>query len=80
MKTAVSIPDDLFEAADRMARLLGVSRSELYRRALYEYLRSKGQDVVRMKLDEVYMLNPELSESDPLIALMRDLSLPEDDW
>lgn len=38
MKTAVSVPDATFRRADRAAEVLGVSRSELYARALDEYL------------------------------------------
>jgi metal-responsive CopG/Arc/MetJ family transcriptional regulator len=38
MKTAVSIPDDLFEEAERLAAELRTSRSQLYSRALREYV------------------------------------------
>ena len=38
MKTAISIPDPLFERADQLAQKLGKSRSQLYRDALDEYL------------------------------------------
>ena len=38
MKTAVSVPDDVFERADRLARRSGLSRSEVYSRALREYV------------------------------------------
>jgi metal-responsive CopG/Arc/MetJ family transcriptional regulator len=38
MKTAVSIPDDLFRRADELAAQLGKNRSELYREALADYL------------------------------------------
>jgi metal-responsive CopG/Arc/MetJ family transcriptional regulator len=38
MKTAVSIPDDVFEEAERLAADLQTSRSELYSRALQEYV------------------------------------------
>lgn len=38
MKTAVSIPDDLLEQADRLARRTNKSRSELFSDALREYL------------------------------------------
>ena len=38
MKTAISIPEPLFEAAERMAHRLAVSRSELYARAMADYL------------------------------------------
>lgn len=34
MKTAVSIPDPLFEAAERLARRRGLRRSQLYAEAL----------------------------------------------
>jgi predicted transcriptional regulator len=38
MKTAVSVPDELFERADRLAERLSISRSELYSKALAEFL------------------------------------------
>jgi metal-responsive CopG/Arc/MetJ family transcriptional regulator len=38
MKTAVSIPDDLFAQADKLARQAKTSRSDIYARALAEYL------------------------------------------
>lgn len=38
MKTAISVPDGLFERADRLAHRLGKSRSQVYREALAEYL------------------------------------------
>ena len=33
MKTAISLPDEIFEEAERLARWLKKSRSELYREA-----------------------------------------------
>jgi len=38
MKTAISIPDELFRRADELARKLGKSRSELYREAVADHL------------------------------------------
>jgi len=38
MKTAVSIPDDVFEEAERLAIELRTSRSQLYSRALQEFV------------------------------------------
>lgn len=38
MKTAVSIPDHVFEEAERLAADLQTSRSQLYSRALQEYV------------------------------------------
>jgi metal-responsive CopG/Arc/MetJ family transcriptional regulator len=54
VKTAVSIPDALFEAADRVARRLGLSRSELYARALERFLDEEPDESVTARLDELY--------------------------
>ena len=39
MKTAISLPDLVFEEAEALASQLGLSRSELYTKALQAYLR-----------------------------------------
>lgn len=46
MKTAVSIPDEVFEEADRLAREMKTSRSDLYSRALKEFLARHASDAV----------------------------------
>ena len=51
MKTAVSLPDDLFQAADELAERTELSRSELYARALREYLERHDHDQVTARLD-----------------------------
>ena len=38
MKTAISLPDDIFERSDRQAAELGISRSEFFARAAKRYL------------------------------------------
>jgi metal-responsive CopG/Arc/MetJ family transcriptional regulator len=54
MKTAISLPDDLFESADELADKLGLSRSELYARAVAEYLaKHEGSDITA-QLNKVY--------------------------
>jgi predicted DNA-binding protein len=65
VKTAISLPDPLFEAAEQLARQLGKSRSQLYAEALREYLeRRRGEDITR-RLNEIYDAEPELAELDP---------------
>jgi metal-responsive CopG/Arc/MetJ family transcriptional regulator len=39
MKTAISLPDSVFEEAEALAQQLGLSRSELYTKALQAYLK-----------------------------------------
>lgn len=53
MKTAVSIPDDLFRRADELAGRLGKSRSELYREALADYLARRDPQAVTVALNAV---------------------------
>jgi metal-responsive CopG/Arc/MetJ family transcriptional regulator len=48
MKTAISLPDDLFRAAERHARRAGKSRSELYAQALSEYLEAMNRVIDRL--------------------------------
>lgn len=53
MKTAVSIPDDVYEQAERTARQLGVPRSRLITQALREFLRNHEASQVTQRLNEV---------------------------
>jgi len=39
MKTAISLPDSTFKEAEALAQQLGLSRSELYTKALQAYLK-----------------------------------------
>ncbi len=78
MKTAVSIPDELFESAEGLARRLGMTRSELYAKALRDYLREHRGEGITERLDEVY--GAEESALDPVVAKLQGRSLPEDEW
>ena len=51
MKTAVSIPDDVFEEADHLAKRLKKSRSQLYSLALREYVARHAPDHVTEAMD-----------------------------
>jgi len=53
MKTAVSIPDDLFRKADELAGRMGKSRSEVYREALADYVCRRDPGAVTRALDEI---------------------------
>ena len=59
MKTAISIPDDVFASADRLAKRLRMSRSELYVRVVKLYMRECCHTGVKEKLDEVYAFEAE---------------------
>jgi len=53
MKTAVSIPDDVFQGAERLARRTRKSRSELFSDALREYVARHAPDEVTEAMDRV---------------------------
>jgi metal-responsive CopG/Arc/MetJ family transcriptional regulator len=78
MKTAISIPDHLFDAGEDLARRLNISRSELYRRALTCYLKDQGAQAVTAALDSVYG-DMESSALDPLIAHLQGVSVVQTD-
>ncbi len=78
MKTAISLPDSVFEEAEALAERLGLSRSELYTKALQAYLRKYNRNQILNKLNQVY--SQESSELDPALARMQFMSLPREDW
>ncbi len=53
MKTAISITDDVFEKADRLAKRMKVSRSQLYSLAIREYVGRHAPDEVTEAMDRV---------------------------
>ena len=53
MKVAVSIPDDVFEEAERLTQEQGGSRSALYAKALQEYVARHAPDRVTEALNAV---------------------------
>lgn len=71
----MSIPDALFEAADRAARQLGLSRSQLYARALERFLGEEPDDAVTARLDAVYAT--EDAAVDPLLAAAQRKAVTE---
>jgi metal-responsive CopG/Arc/MetJ family transcriptional regulator len=78
VKTAVSIPAPLFKRADRLAKRMKTSRSELYARALEAFVKEHESSDVTKKLNEVYGATP--STMDPTLAAMMWASLPREEW
>ena len=78
MKTAISIPDSIFEAAEKLAKRFGISRSQLYANAVAEYLRDHQKDGVTEKLNEIY--EKESSVLDPIFLALQFSSLQKDEW
>jgi hypothetical protein len=66
MKTAISIPDPVFRSAEELARRLGISRSELYTRAVAALLEDQRAESITARLNEIYGLDGNVV--DPAIA------------
>ncbi len=75
MKVAVSVPDHVFEEAERVAKRLRVSRSRVYSQALQEFVKKHRGESVRESLDAVY--NRQSSEVDPVLTHLQARALRE---
>ncbi len=80
MKTAISLPDAMFQAVERLARRLGISRSQLFQQAMQQYLRDQRQMGVTEALDEVYAAEPAASKVSPVLSRLQMASLPREEW
>jgi antitoxin MazE6 len=78
VKTAVSVPDDLFRLADAAARRLRVSRSQLYATAIAEFLDRRRSDAVTERLNEVY--SRRRAKVDPVLHRAQVRSIGKDSW
>ena len=78
MKTAISLPDEIYHSADQLAKRLGMSRSELYAKAVSNYINAHKNEAVTQALDQIYA--KEKSEIDPVINMMQLRSLPKESW
>jgi antitoxin MazE6 len=78
MKTAISVPDRLFAAADALAGKLGVSRSRLYATALAEYVAKHQTAKVTERLDATYAAQP--SRPDPALARAQRRAVARSEW
>jgi predicted transcriptional regulator len=63
MKTAISIDDALLQEADETARLMGLSRSRLFARAVADFLQRRRREQMLLRLNEVYAGDKEPAET-----------------
>src|SRR3984885_15476162 len=78
VKTAVSMPDELFQLAEAAARRLRVSRSELYAKAIAEFLKQQDGSAVTKRLNDVYSRHP--AKVDPGLHRAQLKSSQKDTW
>lgn len=78
MKTAISLPDELFARAEKLARKTGKSRSQLYQEALAEYLLRRDGDEITEALN--HALGEIEQPSDDWLARAGRRALERSDW
>ena len=78
MKTAISLPDEVFKNAEKLASRLKVSRSELYARALQDYVRQHAPDAVTEAYNRV--CSEVESQPDEFIRLAARKTLKRAEW
>lgn len=75
MRIAVSVPDQVFRAAEQLARRLCISRSQLYPEALQSYLAAHERQDVAERLNEIHGSLSAKPGLDPVLAELQDRAL-----
>jgi metal-responsive CopG/Arc/MetJ family transcriptional regulator len=78
MKTAISLPDPLFAAAEQFANERGLSRSELYAHALQFYLRMHQAQSITRILNQIYADDSGILERDVVAA--QATAIAREEW
>lgn len=78
MKTAISLPDSIFEEAEALAQELAISRSELYTKALKAYLQQRNRSQMLETLNAIY--SKVSSKLDPVLEEMQSMTLSREEW
>jgi len=78
MKTAISVPDPIYQAAEQLAKRLNISRSKLYSNAISSYLKNEEKNIVRETLNEIY--SGESSNLPETIQYLQLKSLETEQW
>lgn len=78
MKTAISLPNSIFEEAEGLAKRLGISRSELYATAVAQFVVAHREEAITAALNELYTEND--SAVDPVLNQLQWLALPHEEW
>jgi hypothetical protein len=79
VKTAISVPDSLFRRAEKTAKRLGISRSELYARALDEFLANVDGARVKESYDRAFG-GPEGAMDDAFVRAAGKKALLDVEW
>ena len=78
MKTAVSVPDEIFRLAEATAQRLNISLSDLYSKAVAEFVEKQDCRSITERLDQVY--SHQTAKVDSLLHTAQLKCLREEAW
>ncbi|MCC7308156.1 MAG: hypothetical protein IT173_11365 [Acidobacteria bacterium] len=78
MKTAISVPGEIFNLSERLAKKLQISRSAVFALGVQKLGEELDDDEITRRLNEYY--SKERAKLDPAIVQMAALSLPKEEW
>ena len=78
MKTAISIPSDVYRQAESFAKRNRLSRSALYTEAVKLFMDQRKPADITGRLNEIY--GQESSELDPVLQAMQTRSISRESW
>ena len=78
MKTAISLPSDVFDLSQRLAKKLKISRSAVFAMGVKRLGEEYDDEDITENLNSVY--GKRKAEIDPVIVQMAALSLPKEEW
>ena len=80
MKTAISLPDNLFKLAERFARRYNISRSRLFASAVSAYIENTERNDVARRLNAVYGNDPSDSIIPEAVKRLQSASIRGERW
>lgn len=78
MKTAISVPSEVFQLSERLAKKLKVSRSAVFAMGVKKLGEEHYEDTITANLNKIY--ETEDSSVDPVLLKMALMSLPKEKW
>jgi len=78
MKTAISIPDTIYNTAEMVAKKLNISRSELYTKAVRDYVSKHQKNHITEALNAIY--SKEDSSLDPAFLDSQNITIGNESW
>jgi len=78
MKTAISVPSDVFQLSEKLAKKLKVSRSAIFAMGVKKLAEEHDEDEIIAQINRV--CEKVDTSVEPVLFQMAMLSLPKDEW